>query len=87
MRAQQQMLDRIEGDRPQAQGLSRSPLLTSASENVSSSRSTCTYSRRPRFPSRASICRRSSANSSGNSQPCSGAAWSSALVFCSSSAR
>ena len=39
------------------------------------------------FPNRASISRRSRANSSGNSQPCSGAAWSKALVFCSSSAR
>ncbi len=44
-------------------------------------------SRLPFLPRRASIKRRSCAKPSGRSQPASGAAWSSALVFRSSSAR
>jgi hypothetical protein len=35
-------------------------------------------------PAGPSICRRGSVNSSGSCQPCNGAAWSSALAFCSS---
>src|ERR1035441_2631693 len=54
---------------------------------VSSKRSTCTYSRLPPLFSRASNSRRRRSKHSGNSQPTSGAAWSSARAFCSSRAR
>src|SRR5437660_632336 len=53
----------------------------------SSSRKTWTNSRLPRLAMRASIRRRSVANSSGRSQPTSGAAWSRAPIFCSSNGR
>ncbi len=60
---------------------------TSSILNASIRRSTCTYSRLPGLPMRASSRRRKVANSSGSCQPASGAAWSSALIFCSISAR
>jgi hypothetical protein len=50
-------------------------------------RGTWTNSRLPRLAMRASIRRRSVANSSGRSQPTSGAAWSRAPTFCSSNGR
>ena len=49
-------------------------LFASASSKLSSRRRTCTYSRRPCLFIRASISRRSVANSSGRFQPCKGAA-------------
>ncbi len=61
--------------------------VTFSRREVSNSRSTCTYSRRPPLFSRGSSNRRSPAKHGGNFQPTSGAAWSSAGVFCSSSAR
>ncbi|MEG8224172.1 hypothetical protein OSJ57_27050, partial [Sphingomonas sp. HH69] len=59
----------------------------SARVNVSSRRSTCTYSRLPCLCIRPSINRCSVVNASGRSQPCKGAAWSNALIFCSISGR
>src|SRR5260370_827435 len=58
-----------------------------AGRNPSSKRRTWTNSRLPGLPMRASSSRRSVANSAGSSQPTSGAAWSSAPIFRSSSAR
>src|SRR5262249_44659669 len=53
---------------------SLTPASTSSGWNTSSSRSTWTNSRLPRLAMRASIRRRSVANSAGRSQPTSGAA-------------
>src|SRR3979490_2168323 len=53
---------------------SLTPASTSSGRNTSSSRSTWTNSRLPRLAMRPSISRRSVANSSGRSQPTSGAA-------------
>ena len=66
---------------------SRTAAATSSILNASISRKTCTNSRLPCLPIRASSRRRSVANSSGSCQPASGAAWSSALIFCSIRAR
>ena len=71
--AQDQMLHGVEADCPRAMA-SRTALATSSRGNTSISLRTCTNSRLPSFPIRASIRRRSVMNSSGNRQPTSGAA-------------
>src|SRR5450759_1724200 len=53
---------------------SRTAAATSSARNTSISRRTCTNSRLPCLPIRASIIRRSVANSSGSRQPANGAA-------------
>src|SRR5512133_554845 len=63
------------------------PALQRLLADIRTSRSTWTNSRLPRLAMRASIRRRSVANSSGRSQPTSGAAWSRAPILRSSKAK
>ena len=69
--AQNEMLDGVEPDRAQSQGV-----LDSAADvgqpKVLESRKTCTYSRVPALPTRVSKSRRSRRNSSGSAHPVSG---------------
>ena len=75
---------KLSAPRPMA---SRTATWTSSRLNVSMSLSTYTNSLLPRLPIRDSSRRRRVPNSSGRSQPTSGAAWSRALVLRSSSGR
>ena len=69
---------KIRGDQNRGALVALTAACTSSVPNVSNRRRTCTYSRRPARPERASISRRSVANASGSSHPASGAARSSA---------
>ena len=85
--AQHQVLDGVVADSAQVQSVPSPQREAPQNRKVSRSRRTCTYSRLPGLPIRASRRRRRVGNASGSCHPDRGAAWSRAPIFCSSRGR